>query len=82
MMGSVDVLVNNATSNCWSSFEECPDDIMEKVFNVNYTIPKNMMRAVLPHMRTNKNGTVINITSIAGIQPRARVSTYSAAKAR
>ncbi|MEF2606702.1 MAG: SDR family NAD(P)-dependent oxidoreductase [Schaedlerella sp.] len=81
MMGSVDVLVNNATSNCWSSFEECPDDIMEKVFNVNYTIPKNMMRAVLPHMRTNKNGTVINITSIAGIQPRARVSTYSAAKA-
>ena len=45
---------------------------MEKVFNVNYTIPKNMMRAVLPHMRTNKNGTVINITSIAGIQPKSQ----------
>lgn len=81
MMGSIDVLVNNATSNCWSSFEECPEDIMKKVFYVNYTLPQNMIKAFLPHMREAKNGTVVNITSIAGIQPRARVSTYSAAKA-
>ena len=80
-MGSVDVLVNNATSNCWCSFEECPDDIMKKVFYVNFTLPGYMIKAVLPHFRKNHNGTVINITSIAGIQPRARVSTYSAAKA-
>lgn len=79
-MGSIDVLVNNATSNCWCSFEECPDDIMHKVFYVNYSIPQNMIKAVLPYMRESKNGTVVNITSIAGIQPRARVSTYSAAK--
>lgn len=81
LMGSVDVLVNNATSNCWSSFEECPDDIMRNVFYVNYTIPRYMIKAVLPYMRENKNGTIVNITSVAGIQPRARVSTYSAAKA-
>ncbi len=80
-MGSVDVLVNNATSNCWCSFEECPYDIMRQVFYVNYTLPQYMIKAVLPHMRENKNGTVVNITSIAGMQPRARVSTYSAAKA-
>lgn len=80
-MGSIDVLVNNATSNCWCSFEECPYDIMKKVFYVNYTLPRNLIKAVLPYMRENKNGTVVNITSIAGIQPRARVSTYSAAKA-
>ena len=80
-MGSLDVLVNNATSNCWCSFEECPDDIMRKVFYVNYTLPQYMIKAALPYMRENKNGTVVNITSIAGIQPRARVSTYSAAKA-
>lgn len=80
-MGSVDVLVNNATSNCWCSFEECSDEIMQSVFFTNYTIPQYMIKAVLPHMRVNNNGTVINITSIAGIQPRARVSTYSAAKA-
>lgn len=81
MMGAVDVLVNNATSNCWCSFEEIPEDIMRKVFYVNYTLPQYMIKAMLPHMRENRNGTVINITSIAGIQPRARVSTYSAAKA-
>lgn len=80
-MGSLDVLVNNATSNCWCSFEECPDDIMRKVFYVNYTLPQHLIKAALPYMRENKNGTVVNITSIAGIQPRARVSTYSAAKA-
>ncbi len=81
LMGSVDVLVNNATSNCWCSFEECPDDIMQSVFYVNYMIPQYMIKAILPYMRENKNGTVVNITSIAGVQPRARVSTYSAAKA-
>ena len=80
-MGSLDVLVNNATSNCWCSFEECPDDLMKKIFYVNFTIPQYMMKAVIPYMRKNKNGTVINISSIAGIQPRARVTTYSAAKA-
>ncbi len=80
-MGSVDVLVNNATSNCWCSFEECPDDIMQKVFYVNYTMPQYMIKAFIPYMRENKNGTVVNISSVAGIQPRARVSTYSAAKA-
>ena len=52
-MGSVDVLVNNATSNCWSSFEECPDDIMEKVFNVNYTIPKFNLRMKRAFERAN-----------------------------
>lgn len=80
-MGSVDVLVNNATSNCWCSFEECPYDIMRKVFYTNYTLPQQLIKAVLPYMRKARNGTVINISSIAGIQPRARVSTYSAAKA-
>jgi len=80
-MGSVDVLVNNATSNCWCSFEECPYDIMRKVFYTNYTLPQLLIKAALPYMRKARNGTVINISSIAGIQPRARVSTYSAAKA-
>ena len=78
--GQLNVLVNNATCNCWSSFEECPYDIMENVFNVNYFKPTYMMKAYLPLMRQQKSGTVINITSIAAVQPRARVSMYSAAK--
>lgn len=81
MMGSVDVLVNNATSNCWSSFEECDYDVMKNVFYVNYTLPQYMMKSCIPYFRNRQNGTVVNISSIAAIQPRARVSTYSAAKA-
>ena len=81
MMGSIDVLVNNATSNCWCNFEECDYDVMRSVFYVNYTIPQYMMKACIPIFRDNHNGTVVNISSIAAIQPRARVSTYSAAKA-
>ncbi len=80
-MGTIDVLVNNATSNCWCRYEECAYSIMRDVFYVNYTMPQYLIKAVLPHMRKNRNGTVINISSIAGIQPRTRVSTYSAAKA-
>lgn len=81
MMGNIDVLVNNATSNCWCNFEECDYDIMRSVFYVNYTLPQYMMKACIPIFRDNHNGTVVNISSIAAIQPRARVSTYSAAKA-
>ncbi|MCM1538732.1 MAG: SDR family NAD(P)-dependent oxidoreductase [bacterium] len=80
-MGTVDVLVNNATCNCWSSYEECSYDIMRNVFYVNFSIAEYMIKALLPYMRKNKNGTVVNLTSIAAIQPRARVQTYSAAKA-
>lgn len=80
-MGSVDVLVNNVTSNCWCRFEECPDDIMKKIFFVNFTISEYMIKAVLPYMRKQKSGTILNLSSVAGIQPRSRVSTYSAAKA-
>lgn len=80
-MGSVDVLVNNATCNCWCSYEECSYDIMRNVFYVNFNIAEYMIKALLPYMRENKNGTVVNLTSIAAIQPRARVQTYSAAKA-
>ncbi len=81
LMGSLDVLVNNATSNCWCSFEECDYEVMRGVFYTNYTLPQYMMKAAIPYFREKNNGTVVNISSIAGIQPRARVSTYSAAKA-
>ena len=80
-MGSIDVLVNNATCNCWCSFEECKEDIMRNVFYTNYILPQYMIKAALPYMRQSHNGTVVNLVSIAAIQPRARVSTYSAAKA-
>ena len=50
-MGSIDVLVNNATCNCWCSFEECKEDIMRNVFYTNYILPQYMIKAALPYMR-------------------------------
>lgn len=54
---------------------------MRNVFYTNYILPQYMIKAALPYMRQSHNGTVVNLVSIAAIQPRARVSTYSAAKA-
>lgn len=66
-MGSIDVLVNNATCNCWCSFEECKEDIMRNVFYTNYILPQYMIKAALPYMRQSHNGTVVNLVSIAAI---------------
>jgi NADP-dependent 3-hydroxy acid dehydrogenase YdfG len=79
-MGRIDVLVNNAGIGYLCKVEECPDDIAKNLFDTNYVGTQNMILAALPGMRQNKNGTIVNIGSIAGIQPRENVAIYAASK--
>ena len=60
--------------------EETPTDKMRAVFNTNLFGAIEVMKAVLPHMREQNSGTIINVTSIAGYMGLPFRGLYSATK--
>ncbi len=77
----VDVLINNAGVGITGPIEETPNAEIEKAFATNLYGPINVIKAVLPTMREQGSGTVINITSIAGYMGLPYRGIYSATKA-
>lgn len=78
--GRVDVLVNNAGVGITGPIEETPIEEVEKAFKTNLYGPINLIKAVLPVMRKQNNGLIINITSIAGYMGLPYRGIYSATK--
>jgi 3-oxoacyl-[acyl-carrier protein] reductase len=81
-LGRIHVLVNNAGVNgpsvpTW----EYPPEAWDRVLAVDLTGVFNCCRTVVPHMRQNRAGRVVNIASIAGKEGNPLNSAYSAAKA-
>ncbi|MEZ4808735.1 MAG: SDR family oxidoreductase [Allomuricauda sp.] len=76
----LDVLINNAGVGITGPIEETPHEEILKVFDTNFHGPVHMMKAVLPQMRKQGGGTIVNITSIAGYMGLPFRGFYSATK--
>lgn len=79
--GRVDVVINNAGVGITGPIEETPIEEIKNNFETNLFGPIEVMKAVLPAMRSQKSGLIINITSIAGYMGLPYRGVYSSSKA-
>ena len=78
--GRIDVLVNNAGYGYQASIEEGEDAQIRALFDANVFGLFAMTRSVLPGMRANRSGHVLNITSVAGLIGLPGSGYYAASK--
>ena len=76
----LDVLINNAGVGITGPIEEIPEAEIKANFETNFFGPINVIKAVLPQMRKQQSGLIINITSIAGYMGLPYRGIYSASK--
>ena len=62
----IDVLINNAGAGITGPIEEIPETEIKRNFETNFFGPISVIKAVLPSMRKQNSGLIINVTSIAG----------------
>ena len=78
--GKLDIVINNAGVGITGPLEEIPTDEIRNNFDTNFFGPVEVMKAVLPQMRQQQSGQIINITSIAAYMGLPYRSVYSASK--
>ena len=78
--GRIDVLINNAGMHSGGPAETIPLEIIELQMDTNFLGLVNMIREVLPIMRTQGQGTIINFSSIGGLMGLPFQAFYSAGK--
>ena len=79
-IGPVDVLVNNAGFGVEGSIEEVPLADVHRMFETNFFGAARMIQAFIPAMRERGSGSVVNVTSIAGIVAGPLGGYYAASK--
>ncbi|WP_086312147.1 hypothetical protein A5821_003427 [Enterococcus sp. 7F3_DIV0205] len=78
--GRIDVLVNNAGYMVAGAVEDLTDQEVRMCFDINVFGTLNMMRAVMPVMRQQETGYILNTSSISGLYAGAFESTYAGTK--
>ncbi|MBQ7660438.1 MAG: SDR family oxidoreductase [Clostridia bacterium] len=81
-LGGMDILVNNA--GYWrvnKPFDDCEAALWDQMFQINLMGAVYCIQSVLPAMKAQKFGRIINVASVAGVYGNARMVPYSASKA-
>lgn len=78
--GTIDVLVNNAGIEGRGSIEESDMSVLKGIMETNYFGVLRCIKAVLPQMRAQKSGCIINISSVAGHISTTPLGAYAASK--
>jgi len=78
--GNIDVLVNNAGIGYFGAIEESDEAEIRRMFEINFFGLAAMTREVLPHMRAQRSGNIVNVASIGGLMSFPGVGFYNATK--
>jgi NAD(P)-dependent dehydrogenase (short-subunit alcohol dehydrogenase family) len=78
--GRIDVLINNAGYGMIGAVEETPEAEFRAQMETNFFGAVSVTKAVLPHLRAQKSGAIVNISSMGGQLSFAGASAYSASK--
>ena len=79
--GQIDIVVNNAgVTHLPAPMDQISEDDFDRVFAVNCKSVYLIAQAVIPHMKANKAGNILNVASTAGVSPRPNLSWYNASK--
>ena len=80
-MGRIDILVNNAgTTHMPAPMEEITEDDFDRVLAVNAKSVYLTAREIVPLMKSQGSGAILNVASTAAVSPRPRLSWYNASK--
>ncbi|KFL27187.1 3-ketoacyl-ACP reductase [Devosia sp. 17-2-E-8] len=79
--GTLDILVNNAgVSHLPAAMEDISEADFDRVVAVNIKSVYLTAKALVPHMKANRKGAILNVASTAAVSPRPRLSWYNASK--